>query len=90
MRQRLYQRLQQLEEIRARDHRIAQSRDQDADAEETLDQFRLFLALRGFEQGTNESLAEASARALEISCDQLHEQLEGGIDPIHEYLANRA
>jgi hypothetical protein len=44
--------------------------------------------MRGVDQGPKESLAEAVARALEISCSDLRKQLAGGIDPIHKFLTD--
>jgi len=89
MRQRLYHRLRGLEETQARARNLAEWADRAAGLEGALARFRLFLRMRGIDQGSNESLAEASARALEISCSDLRKQLAGGIDPIHKFLTDR-
>ncbi len=89
MRPRLYHRLRVLEETRARARNLAEGADRAAGLERALARFRLFLRMRGIDQGSNESLAEASARVLEISCSDLRKQLAGGIDPIHKFLTDR-
>ena len=86
MRQRLYHRLQQLEEVRAQARKLEEAREQEDAGESVREKFRLFLQLVGVEQGSPESLREALARALEISCRELDGLLAAGIDPIDKYL----
>jgi len=86
MRQRLDRRLRELEKARARARTLAEGRDRKVGLDRALSRFRLFLRMRGVDQGPNESLAEASARALEISGRELRKQLEAGIDPILKFL----
>jgi hypothetical protein len=50
-----------------------------------LKKFMLFLQIRGVEPRPYESIADASARALEISSHELRDLLAQGIDPIHKY-----
>ena len=86
MRQRLHHRLQQLEEVRAQARKLEEGREQKDPGANAREKFRLFLELRGVEQGLHESLAEELARALEISCRELDGLLAAGIDPIDKYL----
>ena len=88
MRQKLYQRLRQLEETRARFRKLDECYEREQAVQRFLDRVRLFLQLRGIEQGPNESLMEALAHALEISCAELNQLLAAGIDPIHKYLTD--
>jgi hypothetical protein len=88
MRQRLHHRLRELEEARARAREVAKGRDDEGDLDRVFDKFRLFLQMRGTEQGPTESLAMASARALGIDCFELREQLDAGIDPIDKFLTD--
>jgi hypothetical protein len=87
MRQTLYKRLRQLEEASACNHR--QSYNAEAVGQRAIEKIRLFLRMVGVEQEGTESLAETSARALEISCSELRRSLAAGIDPFHKYLADR-
>jgi hypothetical protein len=89
MRRHLHHRLQELEKARARARNLVGGRDREVDLERALSRFRLFLRMRGVDQGPKESLAEASARALEISCSDLRKQLAAGIDPILKFLTDR-
>ena len=86
MRQRFYHRLRGLEETQARASNLAEVADRTAGLDRALARFRLFLRIRSIDQGPNESLAEASARALEVSCSDLRKQLVAGIDPIRKFL----
>jgi hydrogenase maturation factor HypE len=52
-----------------------------------LAKIALFLKMRGVKREGTESLAEALARALEISSRELRALLTAGIDPIHKYLS---
>ena len=88
MRRHLHHRLQELEKARARARNLVGGRDREVDLERALSRFRLFLRMRGVDQGPKESLAEASARALEISCSDLRKQLAAGIDPILKFLTD--
>ena len=89
MQQRLDRRLQQLEMVQARVDRFEESKRQEAESEEMIEVFEAFIAWRGMAQGPNESVAQALARALEISCDELLEQMEEGIGPIRKFLLDR-
>ena len=90
MRQRLYHRLQQREAVRESLRRVRDwAQKEKASSEKAISKFRLFLRLRGIEQGPMESLAEASARALEIRPRELKELLLAGIDPIHRFFEER-
>ncbi|HWZ32335.1 MAG TPA: hypothetical protein VNX18_13430 [Bryobacteraceae bacterium] len=90
MRQRLYHRLQQLEALRERLRKVRDwAAEEKVSSEKALSKFRLFLRLRGIEQEPTESLAEASARALEIRPRELKELLLAGIDPIHKFFEER-
>ena len=73
--------------MRARN--LVDRKEQELALDRARSRFKLFLRMRGVDQGPNESLAEASARALEISCSELRKQLAGGIDPIHKFLTDR-
>ena len=84
-RQRLYHRLEQLEVLSARILRRRQAKAEQAGMAAVINKFELFLRLRGMEKGPNESLAEASARALGIDYSELRQLLRAGIDPIHRY-----
>jgi hypothetical protein len=86
MRQRLYHRLEQLEEASVRVRQLQEWRDADRDQEEARNKVELFLRLMGVEQGPMESLMETWARALGITSRELEEQLKAGIDPISKYL----
>ena len=88
MRQKIYQRLRQLEETRARFRKLDECHERKEAVQRFLDRVRLFLQLREIEQGPNERLAEAFARALEISCAELNQLLAAEIDPIHKYLTD--
>ena len=88
VRQKLYYRLRQLEETRARFRKLDDSYERKEAVQRFLDRVRLFLQLRGMEQGPKESLAEALARALEISCAELDQLHAARIDPIHKYLTD--
>jgi hypothetical protein len=89
MRQRLYYRLRQLEAQSAR----MSSRQEWADREANRDQCRRrvesFLKLCGTEKTATESLMEAFARALEITCRELRQLLVAGVDPIRKYFNER-
>ena len=85
VRQALYRRLQQLEAASVRARAQLESSDRAAAQERALNQVKLFLKLRGIEQNPMESLAEAWARALEISCGELKRLLRAGLDPIRKY-----
>jgi hypothetical protein len=89
MRHPLCRRLQQLEEASARALEHLEWRDKEADQAKVTERIRLFLRLRGVEQQGDESLAGAWARALEITAGELRRLLTAGIDPIHQYLADR-
>lgn len=87
MRQPVYKRLRKLEEASARTRK--QCEGSDADSGKALRKVHLFLRLRGVEPGPSESVAEALARALEIIPAELQRLLQAGIDPIHQYFADR-
>lgn len=89
MRHPLYRRLQQLEESSFRALKHLEWRDKEADKAKATERIRLFLRLRSVEQHGGESLAGAWARALEITTGELRRLLTAGIDPIHQYLADR-
>ena len=89
MRQTLYKRLQQLEEVSARARKQTESRDTEAGNAKFISKARLFLSLLGVEQQSKESLAEALCRALEIDCTELRRLLRAGIDPIHQYFTDK-
>jgi len=89
MQQRLYRRLQELEGAQARVDRFAEMQRRDAEQEELLQSFVAFIEWRGIVQSPQESIREALARALEISCSELDEQFHEGINPIHKYLDER-
>ena len=88
MRQKLYQRLRQLEETRARFRKLDECYERKEAGQRFLNKVRLFLQLREIEQGPKESLVEALARALEISCAELKQLFAASIDPIHKYLTD--
>ncbi len=88
MRQTLYKRLHQLEEASARTRKQSERPDEEASKARVKRKFMLFLLLRGVEKQAHESLAEASARALEIDCTELKRLLGAGIDPIHKYFTD--
>ena len=87
MRQRLYQRLERLEEEHARALELLQRGNPEVG--DPLAKFEWFLRLCGIEQGSDESLAEATARAIGISYRELVRQISEGIDPIHKYLTDQ-
>jgi len=89
MRQRLYHRLQELEEASSRARKQREWRDAEADGAKAIRRVELFLRICGIEKGPRESLAEAWARALEITCTELRQLLAAGIDPIHKFLSER-
>jgi hypothetical protein len=86
MRQPLYRRLQKLEESSVR--ALAQS-DAEDDEQKAIEIIQLFMSFRGAEPLPHESLREASARALEITVDQLDELLNSDICPIKSYFATK-
>jgi hypothetical protein len=86
MRQTLHRRLRELEVESDRARVQAKLKEQDGKPSAALSKFLLFLQMRGIEPGPCESIAEASARALEITSSELSTQLSQGIDPIHKYL----
>jgi len=88
MRQTLYKRLQQLEEVSARARKQTESRDKETGNAKFISKARLFLSLLGVEQ-PEESLAGALCRALEIDCTELQRLLRAGIDPIHQYFTDK-
>ena len=90
MRQTLYKRLQQLEELNAYAHRQSERPDEEASKARVTSKIMLFLRLRGIERQAHESLAVAWARALEVDCAELRRQLGAGIDPIHKYFIEHA
>ena len=81
----LHRRLLGLELESARTKAQVALREQNANGFRASDKFRLFLKMRGIEPGPCESIADASARALEITSRELHRLLEQRIDPIHKY-----
>ena len=87
MRHRIHQRLERLEEGQARALELLQSRHGEQD--DPIAKFESFLRLCGIEQGADESLAAATARALEITYDELWQQIASGIDPIHKFLTDQ-
>src|SRR5258708_10454878 len=89
MRPRLHRRLQQLEEANAQVRKQDEWRDKEADEARIRRRVELFLRICGVERGARESLAEAWARALEITCYELRQLLSAGIDPIHKLLTER-
>jgi len=88
MREKVFRRLHKLEQVQEKVLAAIRSRERQDDGDRAIHKFELFHQMRGTEQGPLESLFEASARALEISCDELREQLEEGIDPINKYLTD--
>jgi len=85
MRQTLYKRLQQVEEVaRARQQR--ERSDKGADTGKFLKKISWFLRVRVVEKQGHESLVEALCRALEIDGMELRRQLAARIDPINKYL----
>jgi hypothetical protein len=89
MRQPLYRRLQLLEAASARALKQLEWRDEEAGQAKVREKINLFLRLRGVEQLRDESVADAWARALEISSRELRRLLTAGIDPIHQYFTDR-
>src|ERR1700692_3532777 len=85
MRQPLYKRLHQLE---ASARQLREPRRAEGDRDAGRKKMELFVRLFGT-RGPNESLAEASARALEITSKELFQMLSAGIDPIHKYFTER-
>ena len=88
MRQRLYNRLEQLERKSAHLRHVRDAADGKADLEKARRKVELFLRLRGVEQNGMESVMETWARALEIPPRALRAQLSDGIDPIHKYFTD--
>ena len=86
MRQTLYKRLGQLEEASARNR---QSSDAEANSRIAMEKVMAFLKCQGIERQGGESLMQALARALEISCSELRRSFAAGIDPMHKYLVDR-
>ena len=89
MRQRLYHRLHELEEASARARKQRESRDQQAGRSKVIQKVDLFLRMCGVEPQRNESLAEALARALGITTQELRRSFASGIDPMHRFLEDR-
>ena len=89
MRQLVYKRLRKLEEASTRTRRQSEWRNAEANGAKAIQKIKLFLRLRGVEPGPRESLEEAWARSLEITPPDLRRLLEAGVDPIHQYLADR-
>src|SRR5712691_1908936 len=77
MRQTLHKRLRQLEEASARVRTQSERPDEEATRKTVREKVLLFLRLRGIEKQDHESLMEAWARALEISCRELSTLLRG-------------
>ena len=77
--------MQQLEaaSVRARAQRTPA--DREAAYESLRNKIKLFLELRGVEQSPKESLMEAWARALEMSCREVRALLKSGVSPIRKY-----
>jgi hypothetical protein len=57
--------------------------------DDLLQVFVAFIEWRGILQTPQESLRQALARALEVSCSELDEQLRDGVNPIRKFLAER-
>ena len=90
MRQTLHRRLQELEaaSARAQEERKTTRPGKDG-VSRFLEKVRLFWEIRGIERWPNESVAETTARSLEITSTELHELIVAGIDPIYKYFADR-
>ena len=89
MRQPLYKRLRQLEVMSVRARAQREASDAEADAQEAVEIMRLFMSCRGVEPLPQESMREASARALEITVDQLDELLDSESCPIENYFVRK-
>ncbi len=85
MKQRILNRLRELEEIRAREQASAEAEDVEAGLAKWLIKCELFLELIGIERAPTESMRTTMARALGISIGELDHQMETG-DPVHEPL----
>jgi hypothetical protein len=84
MRQRLYHRLQELETQHARAREARGAPDAEEQHARSIRTIRLFLRIRSVEQTPKESLADAWARALEITSRELQQMLQAEIDPIRK------
>ena len=86
MKQRLYRRLEQLEEASARVRKLRESQEGKGHEAEATSKVKFFLRLMGVERAPMESLMETWARALGIGSRELRQRLMAGIDPIRRYL----
>jgi hypothetical protein len=89
MRRPLYKRLRQLEVMSVRARAQREDNDAEADAQEAVEIMRLFMSCRGVEPLPQESIREASARALQITVDKLDEFLDSDFCPIENYLVRK-
>jgi hypothetical protein len=89
MRERLYRQLQQLEKTIALSSKQDEHREAEANSARARRRVELFLRVCGIQHRPQESLVEALARALEITCRELRALLAAGIDPVHRYFAER-
>jgi hypothetical protein len=87
MRKSLSERLLFLEQERSRLLRQIE-RQEGADGEAAIVKVEAFLRISAIEQGSDESLAMSLARALNISYDELSDQIEEEVDPIHRFLTD--
>lgn len=88
MRQRLQQRLQQLEVAHARTRQKAEAIDNEASGERVRHRLKLFFYIRGVEPEGNESVMETWARALGVTLRDLRGMLLAGVDPICKYFTD--
>lgn len=79
-------RIERLDEARARDRKLRESRECGSHSTIATTKVKLFLKMMGVEQGPMESLMETLARALGIASRELRQLLMAGIDPIYKYL----
>jgi hypothetical protein len=89
MRQRLYKRLQKLEEASAYAREQRERDDAEGNVQEAIEKIRWFMSYRGVERKSQESLEEAFARILEITGDELRELMAARICPIGNYFATK-
>jgi hypothetical protein len=86
----IYKRLQQLEDVSAHAREQRNWQDRETDRQNARRKITLFLKCRGVEQQGNESLREARARALEITCKELDRLVAAWMCPIRNYVATKS
>lgn len=82
----LHRRLAHLEDLRQKANEVMEHQACQASMEAVRKRIRLFIEWRGVERNPVESLMEAWARSLGITCPELRNLVAQGVDPILRFL----